>query len=53
MKQAYLKIYAYDVKGECSDIKVIEVKNGKIVMKEAIGQPEKENIGKKEKKYLE
>jgi hypothetical protein len=42
MNTAYLKLYAYNEKGECTDIQIIEINDGIISMKNAIGQPKPE-----------
>jgi hypothetical protein len=51
--RAYLKLYAFDEKGEMTDIKnIIITQEGKIVMEEALGsKPQPENIGKEKPEY--
>jgi acetone carboxylase gamma subunit len=52
--KAYLKIFAYNDKDELIDIKVIKItKEGEIIMEEAIGQPQRENVTKDKPEYIE
>jgi len=52
--KAYLKIFAYNDKDELIDIKVIKItKEGTIIMEEAIGQPQRENVTKDKPEYEE
>jgi hypothetical protein len=51
MNQAYFKIFAYNEKGEVTDVKVIRIENGAITMEEAVGQPKPENVSKEKPVY--
>jgi hypothetical protein len=51
MKTAYMKIYAYNEKGECTDIEIIEIIDGKITMRSDLGQPVPEKTSKEKPTY--
>jgi hypothetical protein len=44
---AYIEIFAYGADGSVTDMKVIKItQEGKIVMEQGLGQPEKEKVSK-------
>ena len=51
MNQVYFKLFAYNEKGEVTDVKVIRRENGQIVVDGAFKQPQKENISKEKADY--